>query len=94
MIWQEQESGRDAWQARNGHIKFGSISGMLLGQFSAGRLGLHKAFGTGAGTGLGNTVEWAANFSLFSPVPCQALIFQFPIPQSACPLGLPAALLT
>lgn len=82
-------------RAGSGHMKLGSISGMLLGQFSAGRLGLHKAFGTGRETSLGNTVEWAANlFFLFFPVPCQALTFQFPTPQSACPLGLPAALLT
>lgn len=64
--------------AGSGYTKFGSISGMLLGQISAGRLGFQKAFGTGRRAGLGNTVERATDLCfLFFPVACQALTFQF-----------------
>lgn len=53
-------------KARSGCMKFCSISGILLGQFSAGRLEHSvKPFGKGRGSGLRNTVEWATGLIFF-----------------------------
>lgn len=71
-------------KARSGCMKFCSISGILLGQFSAGRLEHSlKPFGKGRGPAL--ETLWSGQPALFFSIlscPCQALTLQFSIPQS------------
>lgn len=71
-------------RAGSSHIQFGSISGMLLGQFSAGRLGLHQAFGTGRGTGLGKL--WSGQLTFFCSFLSLAKLSPFSFPPLSQPV--------